>query len=241
MGTCAVIPCYNVGELCQPVIEETARYVDKVLVVDDGSTDGLTAQAIAETNAHVVRHPENRGKGAALLTAFTTLAEDPTFEDVDLVITLDGDGQHRPLEIFKLKQFFNGELKSIVIGSRNVLRPDIKFRRRLGNWLSTYFISIACRQPIPDTQSGFRLFTRDAMLDILPYLREGRYETETEFLIVASRLGYQMVTCPVSTIYNPAAEATSNFAPLRDTARVARVMLYYLLVKPYRKWHVSRD
>ena len=79
------------------------------------------------------------------------------------------------------------------------------------------------------------------MLEILPYLTAGRYETETQFLIAAARLGYQVVNAPVTTIYNPAAERTSNFGPLRDTVRVARVMLYYLLVKPYRKWHTPQD
>lgn len=239
MATCAVIPCYNVGTLCGPVVQETAQYVDHVLVVDDGSTDD-TAAVVRETPARVITHARNRGKGAALITAFNTIASDPAYADVDMVVTLDGDGQHQPRELFKLREYFRGEEKCIVIGSRNVLRSDIKFRRRFGNWISTYFISIACRQPISDTQSGFRLFTRETMLAVMPYLRPGRYETETAFLIAASRIGYRVVGAPISTIYNPAAEHASHFGPLRDTARIAKVMLYYLLIKPYRKWHEDR-
>ncbi len=239
MATCAVIPCYNVGDLCEPIIQETAQYVDRVLVVDDGSTDA-TAAVLSGTPAHVITHERNQGKGAALLSAFRTIATDPAYADVDMVVTLDADGQHQPRELFKLQQYYRGEVKCVVIGSRNVLRSDIKFRRRFGNWLSTYLISIACRQPISDTQSGFRLFTRETMEAILPYLRAGRYETETAFLIVASRLGYQIIGAPISTIYNPDAERASNFGPVRDSLRVGKVVWYYLLVKPYRKWHAER-
>ncbi len=239
MATCAIVPCYNVDALCGPIVNETAQFVDHVIAVNDGSTD-QTAAVLAETRSEVLTHARNRGKGAALLTAFHAVLDDPRYEDVDMIVTLDGDGQHQPREIFRLKEFFRGEAPCMVIGSRNVLRADIKFRRRFGNWLSTYFIGIACRQPIPDTQSGFRLFTREGLRDVLPYLHAGRYETETEFLIAASRLGYQVISAPITTIYNPEAERTSNFGPVRDTVRVAKVMLYYLLVKPYRKWHADR-
>jgi len=228
MKTCAIIPCYNVGDLCVPVIEQTDKLVDKILAVDDGSTDG-TPEHLASTGVAILTHEQNAGKGAALITAFEHVLKSPEYGEYDAILTIDGDGQHDPEEIPGLLEAYRREPDSVVVGTREVDRPDIKWRRRWGNILSRYFISKACGQYIPDTQSGFRVFSRELLCEILPGLGPGRYETETAFLILAARAGRKMVPATISTIYTDEAEQVSSFDPVLDTYLVFKVVAKSIL------------
>lgn len=228
MKTCAIIPCYNVGALCVPVIEQTRNFVDGIIAVDDGSTDD-TPLRLSSTGATVLTHERNAGKGAALLTAFRHFLDSREWKDYDSVLTIDGDGQHNPQEIGRLLDAYSADRASVVVGTREVDRPDIKFRRRLGNILSRYFISKACGQYIPDTQSGFRVFSRDVLRKIMPSLRPGRYEMETAFLILAARAGHRIAPVTVSTIYTDEAERVSSFDPYLDTYLVFKVVAKSIL------------
>lgn len=228
MKICAVLPCYNVGDLCVPVIEQTTGFVDKVLAVDDGSTDD-TPKHLAGTGVATLTHKQNAGKGVALITAFNHILDDPEYKEYDSILTIDGDGQHKPQEIPALIEAYAREPDSLVVGTREVDRPDIKRRRRWGNIISRYFISKACGQYIPDTQSGFRIFSRELLTRILPGLGPGRYETETAFLILAARAGRKIVPAPISTIYTKEAEQVSSFNPYLDSYLVFKVVARSIL------------
>jgi glycosyltransferase involved in cell wall biosynthesis len=230
MKTCGIIPCYNVGALCAPVIEQTGKFVDKIIAVDDGSTDD-TSEHLSKTGVTLLTHQRNAGKGTALLTAFKHFLESRECEEYDSVLTIDGDGQHNPQEIGRLLDAYAAEPDSVVVGTREVDRPDIKFRRRWGNILSRYFISKACGQYIPDTQSGFRVFSREALREIMPHLWPGRYETETAFLILAARAGHRIVPVTISTIYTDEAERVSSFNPYLDTYLVSKVVAKSILFR----------
>jgi len=228
MKTCAILPCYNVGDLCVPVVEETSRFVDRILAVDDGSTDD-TPKHLASTGITTLTHEKNAGKGAALITAFNHILGDSEFKDFDAILTIDGDGQHSPREIPALLDAYSHEPGSVVVGTREVDRPDIKWRRRWGNIISRYFISKACGQYIPDTQSGFRIFSREVVRKILPGLGPGRYETETAFLILAARAEHKIVPVAISTIYTDEAESVSSFDPFLDTYLIFKVVAKSIL------------
>jgi len=228
MKTCAIIPCYNVGDLCVPVIEQTREFVDCILAVDDGSTDN-TPRHLSSTGVAILTHKQNAGKGAALLTAFNHILQSSEYEQYDLLLTIDGDGQHDPKEIRQLLAAYSAAPDSVIVGTREVDRPDIMFRRRLGNRISRYFISKACGQYIPDTQSGFRVFSREVLQKILPGLGPGRYETETAFLILAARAGHKIVAANISTIYTDEAESVSSFNPFLDSYLVFKVVAKSIL------------
>lgn len=228
MKTCAIIPCYNVGDLCVPVIEQTRSFVDGIIAVDDGSTDD-TPLHLAKSGATVLTHERNAGKGAALLTAFRHLLDGPECKEYDSILTIDGDGQHNPQEIGRLIEAYAADPGCVVVGTREVDRPDIKFRRRLGNRISRYFISKVCGQYIPDTQSGFRMFSREVLRKIMPHLKPGRYEMETAFLILAAREGHRIAPVGVSTIYTDEAERVSSFDPYLDTYLVFKVVAKSIL------------
>jgi glycosyltransferase involved in cell wall biosynthesis len=211
-----------------PVVEQTTGFVDKILAVDDGSTDD-TPKHLASTGVATLTHKQNAGKGVALITAFNHILNDPEYEKFDAILTIDGDGQHRPAEIPALLEAYEREPTSVVVGTREVDRPDIKRRRRWGNIVSRYFISWACHQYIPDTQSGFRIFSRDLLAKILPGLGPGRYETETAFLILAAREGHKIEPAPISTIYTDEAEQVSSFNPYLDSYLVFKVVAKSIL------------
>lgn len=97
MGICLIIPAYNAASTIVAVVEETLASGLPLLVVDDGSTDG-TAERLAGLDVVVIRHPQNRGKGAALRTGFSWALENGH----SAVITFDSDGQHDPTAILRL-------------------------------------------------------------------------------------------------------------------------------------------
>lgn len=153
-----VIPAFNE----EAVIGETVRDVRAVvpdaelIVVNDGSDDE-TARKAEEAGARVVQHPYNKGNGAAVRTGLLAAAG-------DVVVMMDGDGQHDAEDIPKLLKFFPEY--DMVIGARS-RKSQAGLSRHLGNWmyngLATYLTSFK----IEDLTSGFRAFKRDA---ILPYV-----------------------------------------------------------------------
>ena len=220
MTVCAIIPCYNVGSRCIPVIQEAGRHVGRVLAIDDGSTDATRA-SIRQSGAELVAFERNRGKGFALLEGFSAALRD---ERIRVIITLDGDGQHDPREIPTLLAAFSAQAGDLIIGARAGPWKAMPLKRRLANRCSSFLISRLCGQRLPDSQSGFRLIGRADLERLLPSLRPGRYETETQMLILASRLGLRISSVPIATIYSERTNAVSSFHPLRDTALVARVI-----------------
>lgn len=178
-----------------------------VLVVDDGSTD-RTGDVARGAGARVLRFDVNRGKGAALRTAFALAVE----ERVDAVLTVDADGQHDPA----LAPSLIGALAQadIVVGVRRRDGTPMPVHRRVSNGLSSWAISCCAGVPLPDTQSGYRAIRADVLRRVSP---DGdRYEFETDFLIRAARAGFRIGGVPIPTIYG----APSHFRPLHDAARV---------------------
>lgn len=141
----AAIPCYNTQEHIAEVITETKKYVDEVIVIDDGSTD-KTAEVARKAGATVLRHPKNRGKGAAMKTAAATT-------DADIIVFIDGDGQHNPDDIPDiLVPILQGQA-DFVIGSRYLKGSILSanpFFRKAANAIASLVISfvISVLQPL---------------------------------------------------------------------------------------------
>src|SRR5262249_53469601 len=110
------LPVYNEVKHVSAVLDEVKRYSNEVLVVDDGSTDGTSELLAARRDIHVVRHPQNRGYGAGLRSAFNFAL----YDDYDVLVTIDCDGQHQPRMIPDFVAACGSEVGSvdIVSGSR---------------------------------------------------------------------------------------------------------------------------
>lgn len=161
----AGIPAYNEASTIADIIKSAAPYVDEVVVVDDGSSDG-TADCARTANATVIQHEKNKGYGAALGSLFDYAAT----RDADHLIILDGDGQHDPHDIPDLisQQVFSDA--EIVIGSRFVgtTKNKTPLYRQFGLAIVNYLTNVGfllTRSPlrVADTQSGFRAYNRTAI------------------------------------------------------------------------------
>ena len=208
----AVIPAYNAAASIAAVVSGTSRYLSRIVVVDDGSTDDTTQQARA-AGAEVLAHPRNRGKGAALRTAFAALG----VAGLDAIITLDADGQHDPSDIPRLVEAFRSTGADLIIGSRWDEFGGMSRLRRFGNRFSSSALAFFTGLRVPDSQSGFRLYS-------LPFLSSVRltgeaYEMEMEVILLASASGKRVETVPIRLLVADGRNR-SHFRGFRDTFRI---------------------
>jgi len=149
----AIVPAYNEELTIGSVVISASEFVDHVIVVDDGSTDH-TAEIAEIAGAEVIKHPQNRGKGAALKTGFEAV------KDADIIVTIDGDGQHNPREIpLLVKPIADGQT-DMVNGSRYLDKKSngTPAYRRIGQTVLDKTTNINSGLKITDSQSGFRAF-----------------------------------------------------------------------------------
>jgi len=212
----AAIPAFQPAASVADVVRRTHAVIEEVLVVDDGSTDG-TGDAARGAGADVVAHPANRGKGAALVTAFRTLFG----RGCDAVVTVDADGQHLPEEIPRLLEAARGGA-DLVLGTRDHLFAEMVAARRVANRLSSWAISWAAGQRLSDVQTGFRLYTR-RVVEATGF-PETRFDAESAVVVRASRRGFRIVTVPVRLGFADG-RTTSHYRPLVDSLRIARSVM----------------
>jgi glycosyltransferase involved in cell wall biosynthesis len=200
----ACIPAYNEERTIARVVVEAQRYVDKVIVCDDGSTD-LTGEIARRLGAEVIRHERNMGYGAALSSLFKAARE----LDASAMVVLDADLQHNPSDIPRLlSPVVRGEA-DIVIGSRFLGKEGgVPKYRGLGIRLITNFTKGVSYRDITDAQSGFRAYSRRAINSITP--SEQGMGASTEILLKAKEIGLRVVEVPIRISYDVEKPSTHN-------------------------------
>jgi len=215
----ALIPAYNEAARVGDVVTRARPHVGEVVVVDDGSADD-TAAVARRAGATVLRHPENRGKGAAILTALAHLAA----SGAQYGVLLDADGQHDPAEIPRLVAAAEEAGAGLVLGNRLGDTRTMPADRLWANRFTSWVTSRLAGQRIEDSQCGYRLLRRSVVADLK--LTTSRFETETEMLIQAGRAGHRLISVPVRTIYLEGRQ--SHIHPFRDTVRFLHLALRYV-------------
>ena len=206
------IPAYEAAGSVGDVVRRARAQASRVVVVDDGSGDG-TGEAARAAGAYVLTHASNRGKGRALKTAFDHLFA----AGFDAVVTIDADGQHLPEEVPKLVEAWRGGA-DLVLGTRDHLFEAMGAVRRASNASSSWLIGRVAGAPLPDCQTGFRLYTRD-LVQALGF-PEPRFEAESAVLVRAVRHGFKVVGVRVR-LSQPDGRSTSHYRPLLDSLRIA--------------------
>lgn len=202
---CAVIPARDESGRIGPVVAGALRHLPAAWVVDDGSRDATGSEARA-AGARVLRHERPLGKGAALRTGWLhAIAHGHAW-----AVFMDGDGQHAPDDIPGLLRAAD-DGTPLVIGARDLVPGAMPWARRAANhWLSQR-ISRLAGQPIPDSQSGFRVVHLPTLAS-LP-LRSSHFEIESEMCVAFARNGHPIASVPVRTLYGTEA---SKVSPWRD-------------------------
>jgi len=182
-----VIPAYNEGASIGPLVSELRASADwhEVIVVDDGSIDETGAKATA-AGARVIRHPYNKGNGAAVKTGIRHATG-------RFVLILDADGQHRPSDARRLVAHL--DTYDLVVGARSGT-TQATLARRAGNAVLNWVASYLTEQEIPDLTSGFRAARRECLVEFLHLLPNG-FSTPTTTTLAFMKAGYSVRFEPI--------------------------------------------
>ena len=189
----AGIAAYNEARYVGSIVLQARQYVDEVIVVDDGSTDN-TARVAELAGATVIRHPENRGKGAAIQSILAEAKK----RNPDVLVLLDADAQHDPNEIpVLIKPVTEGS--DLVIGSREAQKDKTPRYRRLGQKVIFQSARLASKTNVSDSESGYRALSPKAIKEL--DLKENGFAIESEMITRAADKNLKITEVPISNIY----------------------------------------
>ena len=227
----AIIPTYNNAGTLASVISETNKYLQDIIVINDGSTDDTKniLQSIASSSHKIIliNFNKNTGKGSALRAGF-----EKAFElGFTNAITLDADGQHFADDIPAFLEKIGHDPEALWIGDR-VLRAQgtgEPARAAAGRRFGAFWYKFITGIDIRDTQCGFRAYP---LASVLPLKCTGeRYEFEQEVLVKAAWSGMTVAPVPIHLFYAPKGRVVSHFRPVRDFLRIFKVNSKAVMIK----------
>jgi len=215
--TSIIVPALNeaeaVGDLVRALRGSAPWH--EVIVVDDGSTDG-TAERAREAGAIVVRHPYNKGNGAAVKSGVRRATG-------EAILIVDGDGQHRAADAVRLVTRLDEY--DLVVGARSAA-TQATTARRLGNALLNRLATYLTDREIPDLTSGFRAARRECMLEFLHLLPNG-FSTPTTTTLAFIKAGYSVAFEPIDAEQR---QGKSKIKLARDGAKFFLILLKIITI-----------
>ncbi len=192
----ASIPCLDEEQYIGNIVAEALKHVDKVFVIDDGSSDS-TADVARSAGAEVISHATRRGAGAATRSGFEAAIK----LGADIVVTLDGDGQHNAAEIPLLLQPLLQGNADLIIGSRFINhKTNIPAYRKLGVDFITWMYNLGSKVKVTDAQSGFRAHSRKLLESVA--ITHDDFSFSVEVLVKARKKGFRIEEVPISCLYH---------------------------------------
>ena len=226
MKNLVVIPAYKPDEALISLAQRVRELGYELLTVDDGS--GEAYEEIFEKVSRwgkVLRHEENRGKGAAIKTALACIEKEAA--DTDGVGIMDADGQHLPEDMARLFEEVLKHEMSLVLGVRNVGK-DMPFRSRAGNGITRMIFRLVTGVAVSDTQTGLRAFD-SGLIGRMGEIPGERYEYETNVLLALAKEKVPIVEVKIKTIYRDAENSSSHFHVIRDSFLIYKNILKFTL------------
>lgn len=219
-----VIPAFNEGSVIQDVIKEVrgAGY-ENIVVIDDGSTDDTQAKAGELIGKNALRHKINRGKGAATKTGI----EVAKLLRADIIVTLDGDGQHNPQDIQKLIAPIIAGTHEVVLGTRLKNPKGMPWYKIIANHFGNLCTWLLFGLWVTDSQSGFRAYSRHAAETI--NTRADRYEYDSEVIreIYVYKLKFKEI--PIAVRYTEYSMGKFHKQGLLNGAKTLYKMVWNLI------------
>ncbi len=211
-----IIPTYNNHKTVAAVIESVLEYASHVIVVNDGSTD-QTLQILDNfrQSVHVESYPVNQGKGYALTRGFKIAMQ----KGFKYALTIDSDGQHFASDFVLFANELDKNPDALMVGSRGMKHDHMAGGSTFANKFSNFWFQLQTATPLPDTQSGFRLYPLHKMGRMKVFTN--RYEAELELLVFSAWRGIKMIAVPISVYYAPPGEKVSHFRPFHDFFRIS--------------------
>ena len=223
-----LIPAYKPDKKMLVTLDELVKAgFSDILVVNDGS--GEEFEPIFDVvkkmpQCTLLVHPENKGKGAALKTAFQYFIDNR--EDKECIVSADADGQHLTKDIIATAMA-SVEQGSVVLGVRDFNDPNVPSRSKMGNQITCGVFRLFFGMKIQDTQTGLRAFPRKYLEEILK-AKGDRYEYETNMLFIINRKQIPLSEVKIETVYIEE-NKSSHFRVVRDSIRIYALILKYLL------------
>jgi len=226
------VPVYNHAATLRQVVEGLLRHHQQVLVVDDGSSDDVTA-AIADLPIELLQHQRNLGKGAALRTAAAWGLE----LGMRHMVTIDADGQHDPDDLPRFLDEIEKHPQALIVGHRDFAQASIPGSSRFGRQFSNFWLRVQTGRQLKDSQSGFRAYP----LMIFEHLNfwTRRYNFEVEVLVRSAWAGLELRDLDIAVYYPPGDERISHFRGFMDNWRLTllntHLTLRSIVPWPHRK------
>lgn len=233
-----VIPVYNQGEVFLDVVKRALEAHPNVLVVDDGC-DEPVGPKLGDTDAVIVRHEQNQGKGAAILTG----ADEAARRGATHIVTLDADGQHRPEEFPRFQRAVEKHPHSLIIGRRDMSGDTVPMSSRIGRAFGNFWARMETGQDVGDVQSGYRAYPLPVLTDIETWCRG--FAFEVEIVTRAAWAGVSVEYIDVSVRYDDEVRGYSHFHGLRDNLHLALLNTHLVgrsfLPWPHKKLHLGEE
>ena len=238
LNYCVIIPTYNNAKTLQGVINGVLKYTDRVILVNDGSTDSTAEILQSYLQLEQIQLPVNKGKGMALRLGF----QHAVALGFEYAITIDSDGQHFPSDIPVLLNALEQEENKnlLLIGARNMDHSSVPKNSSFGNRISNFWFWVETGIRLQDTQCGYRMYPIKELQN-LRFLTK-KFEFEIEAIVRASWNGTLVKNVPVRVHYD-LTDRVSHFRPITDFVRISilntlLVTIAFLYIKPrglYRK------
>ena len=216
MKAIVVIPCFNEKQNISELVFWVNQFAQETIVADDNSTDGTKEEAEG-AGAYVVRNFGKRGFGSNTKAGI----DEALIRECDIIVTLDGDGQHDPKEMARVLEPIEKGEADVVIGSRFLQKNHslIPGYRKFGIKVITWLYNVGNKQRITDAQCCFRAYKSEVLKRI--DINEVGFTFSTETLIKVRALGYRIKEVPVTVLYHKQFSQNSTLNPIRHGLGVA--------------------
>ncbi|MBQ8150669.1 MAG: bifunctional glycosyltransferase family 2/GtrA family protein [Clostridia bacterium] len=223
--TAVIIPAYKPDDRLPPYVAALKEAgVGKIVIVDDGSGEdfaALFAGIPQDEVTHIISYTPNAGKGVALKRGMQYLQDE--CPEMQYAITADSDGQHTVTDVLRMAESLRGDDSGLLLGSRDFDQPDVPFKSRNGNKITSTVFKLLYGVWVSDTQTGLRGFSTK-LLPTMIAVKGERYEYEMNMLIECAHQRLPMRALPIETVYENNNEG-SHFRAVRDSVRIYSVIL----------------